>query len=95
LRFEWDRGKAARNLRKHGVSFEEGQTAIEAMPAVFDDLDHSEREPRLLAIGFSEKGRMLTVSFVRLTPALCRIISARKATRNEQEKYARAKDQGF
>jgi hypothetical protein len=94
MRFEWDAGKAAANLRKYGVSFEEAETLFgRVKPAIFDDLAHSEDELRFIAMGFSEKGRMLTVSFTYRGPELIRLISARKSTRQEKELYAKAKSQ--
>ena len=90
MEFEWDDAKAAENRRKHGVSFEEAEDMF-ASAAFFEDFGHSEREPRYLAIGFSAKGRMLTVSFTRPTAGVYRIISARKANRREQERYGKAK----
>ena len=60
MEFDWDASKAAKNRRKHGVSFEEAQEVF-AAAAIFEDFGHSDREPRYLAIGFSGKGRMLTV----------------------------------
>ena len=89
MEFEWDGGKAEINRRKHGVLFGEAETMIG--PAIFEDFDHSEKESRYLAIGFSDKGRLLTVSFTRPRPGVCRIISARRATKQEQERYAKAK----
>ena len=59
--------------------------------AIFDDFDHSEVEPRYLAIGFSTKDRMLTVAFTRPAIGVYRIISARKASKREREQYAKAK----
>ena len=49
-------------------------------PAIFDDLSHSEDEARYLAIGFSERNRLLAVVFTRPRPGIYRIVSARKAT---------------
>ena len=89
MQFEWDARKAAANLRKHGVSFEEAMTVL--APAIFEDLDHSEKEPRYLAIGFSQRGRMLTFAFTPRSQDVGRIISDRRSTRQEQERYAKAK----
>lgn len=92
MTFEWDDAKARANLAKHGVRFDEAE-GVFASPAIFEDHDHSEREPRYLAIGYSGKGRLLTVVFTRRGPGVYRIISARKATRREREHYDEAKRQ--
>jgi hypothetical protein len=92
MEFEWHAGKAAANRRKHGVSFEEAEDVF-AAAAFFEDLDHSEIEPRYLAIGFSAKGRMLKVAFTRREAGVYRIISARKAKKPDQERYVKAKRQ--
>lgn len=85
--FEWDRAKAASNLRKHGVSFEEAKTVFDD-PRVLSlpDEAHSDDEERAHAIGISHKGRLLLVSFTDRPPAI-RIISARKAGRSEVNAY--------
>jgi uncharacterized DUF497 family protein len=90
MKFDWDAGKAATNRRKHGISFEEAEDMF-AAAAIFEDFSHSEHEPRYLAIGFSAKGRMLTVVFTRQDVGVYRIISARKATKQEHKRYGQAK----
>jgi uncharacterized DUF497 family protein len=93
MKFEWDDAKATANRRKHRVSFEEAMTVFEpADPEIFEDDAHSEIELRFTAIGFSEKARLLTVSFARRGDAI-RIISARRSTKSEAELYAQAKNQ--
>ena len=91
IRFKWGRAKAARNKRKHGVSFEEAQTVFYDENAIeFFDPDHSEREDRFLMLGVSFKLRLLVVCHcVREAQALIRIISARRATRHEAKHYRR------
>ena len=60
LEFEWDPRKAASNLRKHGVSFEEAASVFDdALATVYEDPDHSVSEKRFLTIGTSEEGRLL------------------------------------
>jgi uncharacterized protein len=94
MEFEWDAGKAVANRRKHRVSFDEAKTLFgAAKPAIFDDLRHSETEDRYIAIGFSEKGRLLTLSLVYSTPELIRLISVRKATKQEADLYAKYQEQ--
>ena len=93
MRFEWDAAKATVNRRKHGVWFEEAVTVFDpAQPEIFEDDIHSGIELRFTAIGFSEKSRLLTVSFARRGDAI-RIISARRSTKHEAELYAQAKNQ--
>ena len=63
MRFEWDREKAKLNLRKHGVSFDEGVTIFyDPLSATFDDPDHSNSEMRSITIGYSSRGRLLVIS---------------------------------
>jgi hypothetical protein len=90
LRFVWDRRKAAANLRKHGVSFEEARTVFfDDQALVAPDPDHSNREDRFLIVGFSIRARLLLVCFCeREQGDLIRIIMARKATRREQGQFA-------
>jgi uncharacterized protein len=90
--FEWDPEKAKVNYRKHRVSFEEAKTVFHpAEPEIFEDEKHSDEEPRFVAIGFSQKSRALTVAFVR-RDKMIRIISARRASKNELMHYGKAKD---
>ena len=86
-RFEWGETKAAKNLRKHGVSFEEAASVFsDALAYTFADPDHSVGEQRLLTFGFSQFGQLLAVVHSERGRAI-RIISARKATRNERGIY--------
>lgn len=89
LRFEWDKEKNRENQRKHGVSFVEAQTVFFDENAVeFYDDEHSEWEDRFLLLGISTKMRVLLVCHcLRESGSIIRIISARKATNNEQELY--------
>lgn len=89
LRIEWDTKKAAQNLRKHGVSFEEAQTVFSDDRArLIDDPDHSEDEDRFVLLGLSNSLRLLVVIHCyREEGNVVRIISARKATREERGFY--------
>jgi hypothetical protein len=89
LRFEWDPAKAAENLRKHGVSFEEAQAVFaDERALLLDDPGHSEGEDRFVLLGLSAAGRLLVVVHCyREADAVIRIISARKATRSERASY--------
>ena len=87
LRFAWDAPKAAANLRKHGVSFEEAATVFgDPLAVTFADPDHSEGEPRFITIGESTATLLLVVAHADRGWTI-RIISARKATRNERRIY--------
>jgi len=64
LKFEWDRKKAASNLSRHGVSFEEALTVFrDPLARIFDDEDHSVVEQREIIIGNSAKGRLLVCAY--------------------------------
>ena len=89
--FAWDRRKAQENQRKHGVSFEEAQSAFHDPEArVMDDPDHSHEEERFLLLGMSRKLRILLVCHCyRQKDLQIRLISARKANRAEEAQYHR------
>ncbi len=87
MRFEWDVGKAASNLRKHGISFDEAVTVFaDRLALTFADADHFEFEDRSRTYGLSNNGRLLVVIHAERRDNV-RIISARKATRNEKGIY--------
>jgi uncharacterized DUF497 family protein len=86
--FEWDDAKARTNLKKHGVSFEEAAS-------VFLDLDYlllrdRSAPDRFVALGYSDLARILFVVHCERAERL-RIISARKATRQESASHERSK----
>lgn len=89
IRFAWDEEKAAENLRKHGVSLEEGSSVVADENArLKHDPDHSQEEDRFILLGFSAKLRLLMVCHAyRESDEVIRIISARKATPNERRQY--------
>ena len=91
MQFEWDPAKAAANRRKHKVDFSEAQTAFRSA-AFYEDAAHSTYDDRYIAIGFSEKGRLLTVAFT-VSEETIRIISARGATAREARQYGQTKQQ--
>ncbi|MCB0046721.1 MAG: BrnT family toxin [Candidatus Promineofilum sp.] len=87
LEFEWEPDKAARNLRKHNVSFQEAATAFgDETGATVYDPDHSEAEDRFLTIGYSNRGRLLIVSHTDRDDRI-RIISARLLKPSERRQY--------
>ena len=91
LRFEWDSNKANQNLEKHGISFEEAISVFYDERAVeFYDVEHSEWENRFLMLGLSARFRLLLVCHcIKVDEQVIRIISARKATKNEAKYYRR------
>jgi uncharacterized protein len=91
IRFSWDDQKAAQNLKKHGVSFEDATTVFfDENAREFFDPDHSADEDRFLMLGFDCRLRLLVVSycFYREERQI-RIITARKATTKEKDDFAR------
>ena len=87
MRFEWDPEKARRNLKKHGVSFDEAVTAFyDPLSATFDDPDHSDKEQRYITIGFSSQGRLLVIGHTE-RGEIVRIISARRTTAHERKRH--------
>lgn len=91
LRFEWDPYKSKTNVIKHGVSFEEATSVFYDERAVeFYDDENSEWEDRFLLLGISNKLRLIIVCHCyRASDSIIRIISARKATKNESKFYRR------
>ncbi|MBW2145079.1 MAG: BrnT family toxin [Deltaproteobacteria bacterium] len=87
LIFEWDPQKAKNNLEKHGVSFEEASTAFQdTLSLTIEDPLHSKDEERLILIGMSQENRILVVVHTERGDNI-RIISARKATKEERKSY--------
>jgi len=87
LEFEWDPNKAAANLSKHEVAFEEAATVFgDSLSLTAYDPDHSQDEDRYITMGTSADGRLLIVSHTDRDDRI-RIISARKATRRERKAY--------
>lgn len=87
-RFEWDPNKDLKNRMKHGVSFDEAQTAFDDPNAIYiEDVEHSIDEERFQLIGYSEKLRILFVCYCNRNSDIVRIISARRATKTERDFY--------
>jgi len=90
-RFEWDRAKALANITKHGVAFDEARTVFADLWAIEAyDWGHSMEEDRLLITGMSDHNRLLVVSFTLRDHETIRIISSRRATRDEEQAYEEA-----
>ena len=87
MNFVWDPKKAAANLRKHRVSFEEASTAFrDSLSVTGSDPDNSVGERRFITVGSSTSGRLLVVSHTD-EGSIIRIINARLATRQERKFY--------
>jgi len=87
LDFAWNSEKAARNLAKHGVSFQEAETVFgDPLGRIVTDPRHSEEEERYVLLGLSHRQRLLAVMFTERAEQV-RIISARQATRRERRDY--------
>jgi uncharacterized protein len=89
LSFDWDDQKAKVNEQKHGVSFEEAQTVFyDENARLRYDSDRSLDEERYILLGISSLLRLLVVCHVyREGQGIIRIISARKATKQEVKQY--------
>lgn len=91
ISFSWDDRKSESNKKKHGVSFDEAKTVFYDEGAIrYFDPDHSEDEDRFLMVGMSQQLRIIIVCHCfREEDSVIRIISARKATKSEEEGYWR------
>lgn len=89
IHFEWDEPKAKANIKKHGVSFEEAKTVFhDERTRLIPDPDHSENEDRFVLLGCSSALKLLVVCHChRADGNVIRIISARKASRQEAKSY--------
>jgi len=89
IRFVWDKNKEKNNQKKHRVSFEEAKTVfLDDNAQMIYDPDHSEHEDRFVLLGISMHLRVLVVCHCyRENDEIIRIISARKATNNEEKQY--------
>ena len=85
--FEWNPEKAASNIKKHGVSFDEAVTVFwDKNALIINDPDHSEDEDRFILLGMSENLRILVVIHCERGNTI-RLISARTATKQERKQY--------
>jgi hypothetical protein len=89
IQFEWDSRKAAANLKKHGVSFDQARTVFfDEHAKLIDDPDHSDEEDRFVLLGLSSSLKVLLVCHCyREEGNVIRIISARKASTQETKQY--------
>ncbi len=89
IHFEWDINKNKLNIRKHKISFDEAKTVFyDENARIIADPDHSHEEDRFIILGLSAALRLLVVCHCYREPnETIRIISARKATKNETKHY--------
>ena len=89
--FDWDENKNRINLEKRGITFEEASTVFfDDRAILFDDPEHSIDEDRFLLLGMSETAKVCIVCHCyRESDTVIRIISARQATRKEEQRYVR------
>ncbi len=93
MRFEWDAGKAASNLKKHRVSFDEAVTVFrDPLAVILDDEDHSADERREIIVGLSLVNRLILVCFTEREDGRVRVFSARPLTAKEQKDYEERKN---
>ena len=93
--FDWDDGNARKSSDKHGVSQAEAEQIFFNSPLrVVPDAKHSSAEPRYHALGMTDEGRRLHVTFtLRAAGSLIRVISARNMHRKEREIYGKAESE--
>ena len=91
ISFSWDDRKNEANKKKHGVSFDEAKTVFYDENAIrYFDPDHSDDEDRFLMVGVSQKLRIIIVCHCFMEEdSVIRIITARKATKSEEDNYWR------
>jgi uncharacterized DUF497 family protein len=88
LTFEWDSKKSTANEHKHGISFEEAKSAFtDQFARLISDPDHSDQEDRFILLGTSIHSRLLVICHCVRTNDTIRIISARKADKQERKLY--------
>lgn len=90
IEFEWDPAKAESNNKKHGVTFDEAKSVFydEFALQFYDDKSSQLEEDRFLMLGTSSESRVLLICHCeRFDGQVIRIISARKATKNERKHY--------
>jgi uncharacterized protein len=89
IQFDWDETKNITNIKKHHISFDEAKSAFyDPHARIIDDPEHSDTEDRFILLGLSQNLNLLVVCHCyRSSDEVIRIISARKATKNESSNY--------
>lgn len=93
IHFQWDQNKNLSNIKKHKISFEEARTVFfDEYARLIPDPEHSNDEDRFIIMGISGKLKLLIVAHTyKENDEIIRIISARKATKNESKHYHKVK----
>jgi len=86
MTIEWDRGKAAANLRKHGIDFADAATVLDDDQGITVRDDLTAEEDRYVTLGLDSLGRLLVVVYTWRGNRV-RLISARQATAQERRQY--------
>jgi len=87
--FEWDDAKNRANIRKHGFDFADAEEIFRGLLLVDPDTREDYEERRWIGVG-SIRGRMVHMVFTEPSPGVIRIISLRKASRDESRQYEKA-----
>lgn len=89
--FDWDENKNQTNWRKHGIDFDEASSVFfDERAILFDDPEHSQQEERFILLGMSQTTNICIVCHCyRESDTVIRIISARKATKKEVDRYVK------
>ena len=96
MRFEWDARKNRENVRKHGLDFTDAWEVFENPLLVQLDTRDDSGENRWIGVGMLQKrGILVVIVFTEPAPDVIRIISLRKATKNEKERYEKAIQDGL
>ena len=94
MHFEWDKAKNRANIRKHGFDFSEAEEMFRGVLLVRPDTNEDYGEDRWIGIGMTQ-GRVALVAFAERQPDIIRIISLRKANREERQQYEKAVQDGL
>lgn len=94
MKFEWDEAKNRRNIRKHGFDFADAPEVFLGPMLARPDTREDYGEERWIGIGFL-RGRAVVLAFAQLAPGVIRIISLRKAAKNEREAFEKALQHGL
>jgi len=86
MRFTWDPEKRQTNLEKHGVDFADAETVFRGVILTFEDARRNYGEQRWIALGML-RGTVVAMAFTEPREDQIRLLSMRRATRNEQKLY--------
>lgn len=86
MEFDWDEGNRHKSLTKHGISVEEAESVFLSNSRFYFRIERASQEFRYLCIGISNRNRIISVIFCFRNGKI-RIISARKANKNEKIRF--------